>query len=465
MNFNLNEKAEKALKYAQQNGADETEIIISKTDILTVNIENGNTSFGGKDYHQGIGIRVVKNNSVGFSYTTLLSDFLIKKTVDKALSVSKIKEPDKYFKGFPEPKTPTKVDGIYDTNISNLTYDEAKNISTQIIQSAEALHENITATFGIFESSTHGFSILNSNDVNVESIGTKVSAGLRTLYDDGLGSSNGLAFQNSRHLKRIDAESIGERSANMALMSRNPRKIKSQRTSIMLDPDAVAGLFQGVLINAFYGDIVEKKGSYLYGKIGDKIASDKLTIIDDGALFDGCNSAPIDLEGVPTKRKTLIHKGVLNGYLYDKYTADTVGVESTGNAVRFGGFGPYRDSRGRGYRYTPKIGCTNFIIEKGEKSREKMIDEIDDGFIITFAVGGGSITSGDYSSDARNVFRVENGEITYPIRQAVFTGNIKDLLLNIGEIGVNTRSSSGLNPGEIYSPSIKIREGLIIGDL
>ena len=331
-----------------------------------------------------------------------------------------------------------------------MAYDDAKRISTRLIQSAEELHENITATFGIFESRTHWFSILNSNDLNIECLGTKVSAGLRTLYDDGLESSNGLAFQNSRHLKKVDAESIGWRSANMALMSRKPRRIKSQRASIILDPDAVAGLFQGVLVNAFDGDLVEKKGSFLYGKIGDKIASDKLTVIDDGTIFDGCNSTPIDLEGVPMKRKTLIENGVLNGYLYDKYSADRIGVESTGNAVRFGGFGPYRDSRGREYRYTPKIGCSNFIIKEGESNREGMIDEIDDGFIITFAVGGGSVSSGDYSSDARNVFRVENGEITYPVRQAVFSGNIKDLLMNIDEIGLNTRSSSGLNPGEIY---------------
>ena len=85
--------------------------------------------------------------------------------------------------------------------------------------------------------------------------------------------------------------------------------------------------------------------------------------------------------------------------------------------------------------------------------------------MISFAVGGGSPSSGDYSADARNVFKIENGEIAYPVRQAVFTGNINQLLINIEELGSNSRSSGGLNPGEIYTPSVKIRKGLLVGDL
>jgi PmbA protein len=334
-----------------------------------------------------------------------------------------------------------------------------------MIDSAEALNKDIVPTFGVFESSSRWFAILNSDGVYADFIGTNVAAGLRTIYDYGTGTSNGLAFQNSRHLKNIDPESIGERSSSMALMSKNPVKIKSEESTIILDPDAVAGLLQGVLLDAFYGDVVQKKGSFLYGKLGERIASNNLTIVDDGTLYDGCKTSSIDYEGVPTKRNTLISKGLLQSYLYNKYAADMEDTESTGNAVRSGGFGPYRDSRGREYRYPPRVGCTNFIVMKGTISRDQMVEEVDDGYIITFAVGGGSPSSGDFSADARNVFKIEKGEITYPVRQAVFTGNISELLLNIEEIGDNIRSSGGLNPGEIYSPSIKIKKGLIVGDL
>jgi PmbA protein len=465
MNDGLIGNAEMALKYALDRGADEAEVIVTKAEILTINIENGDTRFGGTDEHQGIGVRVVKNNSLGFTYATLLSDSMVKEMVDRAFKVASVMKKDKFFFGFTEPKPPTKVDGVYDPALAFITYDEAKSQATRIIESAEALSKGIVPTFGVFESSLRWFAILNSNDLCADFTGTSVSAGVRTLYDYGTGTSNGLAFQNSRQLKNIDPENIGERASSMALMSKNPTKVGSEEATIILDPDAVAGLFQGVLLDAFNGDVVQKKGSFLYGKMGEKIASEDLTIIDDGTLYDGCKTSSIDYEGAPTQRNVLIKRGILQGYLYDKYTADKERKVSTGNAVRSGGFGPYRDSRGREYRFPPKVGCTNFVVEKGMRRREEMIDEVDNGYLISFAVGGGSPSSGDFSADARNVYKIERGEIVFPVRQAVFTGNISDLLMNIEEIGVNSRSSGGLNPGEIYAPSLMIKKGLVVGDL
>ena len=124
-----------------------------------------------------------------------------------------------------------------------------------------------------------------------------------------------------------------------------------------------------------------------------------------------------------------------------------------------------RDSRGREYRFAPKIGCTNFIMEKGSTPRDRMIEEVDDGVLVTFAVGGGNTSSGEFSADVRNVYRIEGGEITYPIRQAMFAGNMMGLLKNVDAVGDISRTSGGLSPGEIISPSIRTRNGLIIGDL
>jgi len=263
----------------------------------------------------------------------------------------------------------------------------------------------------------------------------------------------------------MDPEWIGEKASTLALTSKNPKKIETQVSTIILDPDAVAGLLQGVLKNALYSDVVQKKSSFLYGKLGNKIGVNNLTIYDDGTLFDGWKTSSIDHEGVPMKKKTLIKEGILEGYLYDTYNANKENTESTGNAVRSGGFGPYSDPRGREYRFPPGIGCTNLVLEEGTTNRDSLIEDVKDGFVVSFAVGGGSSSSGDFSADARNVYKIENGEIVYPVRQAMYVGNLMDMFMNLDGLGDNMRSSGGLNPGEIYSPSIKISKGLMVGDL
>jgi PmbA protein len=461
----LIEVAGKAVQSAMKKDADQAEAIACSIGIMTINIENGATRFSGLDQHQGIGLRVVKDSAIGFSFVSNILDESIDSIVTRALKVSSVKKSDPNFKSLSEPKAPTEVEGTFDDDIANLSFEDAKGLASRIAESAESYHEGIMATFGVFESKYKKFAVVNSLGVEVANSGTSVLAGVRTLLEYSGGTSNGLAFQNSRKLKGMDPEDIGERSSKLAVTSVKPRRIKTLETTVILDPDAVAGLFGGVLMPALYGSVIQEKGSFLLDKLSEEVASEAVTVVDDGTLPGGIKTARVDYEGVPTRRTTLIEGGILKDYMFDTYSADKDGIESTGNAVRAGGFGPYRDMRGREYRFAPRIGCTNFVMEKGSTSRERMIEEVDDGILVTFAVGGGSASSGEFSADARNVYRIEGGEITYPIRQAIFAGNMMGLLKNVDAVGDVPRSSGGLNPGEIISPSIRTRKGLIIGDL
>lgn len=464
MNEGLIEFGEKAVEMALRDGADQAEAYVSAIEILTVNIENGAMRFSGWDSHKGMGVRVVKDQKTGFTYTTGMNRESIGDGVRVALKTASVKRPDVDFKSLPEPRTPSEVEGIFDDDVENLTVEEAKDIASRITDSAGSYREGIIPTFGVFESRVHEYAVVNSQGIEVGDAGTVVIAGLRTLLKDEGEITNGLAFQNSRFIKAIDPEDIGVRSAELATTSLNPRRVETMETTVVLDPDAVAGLFGGVLVPALYASNVQEKGSFLVDRLGSSVASDDVTITDDGTLKYGPRTYSVDSEGVPTRRKVLVDEGILKGYLYDTYSANKEGVESTGNAVRSGGFGPFSDPRGREYRFAPTIGGTNFVLEEGDVSREELIEGIDDGVLITFAVGGGSPTSGEFSADGRNLYRIEGGEVTYPIRQAIFAGNIMDLLMGVDGIADNPRSSRGLGPGEIIVPSLRVRKGLIIGD-
>jgi PmbA protein len=457
--------AHKTVDYAIKGGAEQAEAYSSAIQILTVNVENGELKLYGSDYHEGLGVRVLKNKKLGFYYTTSFDEKSLASSAKNALKFAALKSPDPEFKEFPKPKLPTKVSGVLDKSIVNIDSATAAGYMSRLIEAAKLRDNRIIPTFGVFESSYKTFSVVNSNGVEVSHSGTTASIGLRTLIDSKDGASNGLNYQVARNLNELDPEWIGRRSAELAISSMKPRRIKSIKTTVILDPEAVSALFGEVLMPALYANRIQDKSSYFVDKVSSKVGSENVTIIDDGTFAGGYRTASVDEEGVPTKKKTLINKGILGGFLYDSYTAGKDGKQSTGNAVRFEGFGPDRDGRGREYSMVPKIGGMNFIMSKGSAKRDSLIEETEDGVLVTFAVGGGSPTSGDFSADTRNAYRIENGEVTYPIRQAIFAGNMLELLSNIDAVSGDPRWCGGLKPGQVLSPTVRVKDGSIIGDI
>ena len=125
----LIEVAGKAVQAAMKEDADQAEAIACSIDIMTINIENGATRFSGLDQHQGIGLRVVKDNATGFSFVSNILDESINSVVTRALKVSSVKKSDPNFKSLPEPKAPTEVEGTFDADIANLSFEDAKGFA------------------------------------------------------------------------------------------------------------------------------------------------------------------------------------------------------------------------------------------------------------------------------------------------------------------------------------------------
>ena len=177
--------------------------------------------------------------------------------------------------------------------------------------------------------------------------------------------------------------------------------------------------------------------------MGEKIACEKFTLIDDPHLENGEGSCSFDSEGVPTKYKELISKGILKTYLYNLKTAKKDGVQSTGNAAK------------GGYKGTIGISPFNLYVKKGEVSFDELLKKMDRGVIITDFAGlhsGLNSVSGDFSLAAEG-FIVENGKKGKAFNQITVAGNFFELLLNIEEIGEDMKFSlSGTG-----SPSVLVK--------
>jgi PmbA protein len=450
--------AEKILKQAQKKGAEQAEIYITNDKMKYLTIELGEVKFRGTDNHTGLGLTVSKKKALGTTYSTKFDDENINITINDALKIAKVKKPDPDFIDFPDPKKSSKINGYYDKNLANFKAEDAVSLSENLLTAAHNIDPKVIATFGVLELHIITKTILNTSGINVVDEGTLLSIGLRTMVK-AVQDGNGYDFQSSRSLRNISPEKVGESAGKLALESVNAKKIESQKTDIILDPHAAAGVFSSVLGAPLFGNMIQENRSVFTDMIGHKVGSASLTVFDDGRFPDGYGTARYDDEGVPTQKTMLIEEGVLQGYLYNTYYASKVGLESTGNAIRTGNY----LIGNKAYRNPINVGLTNLIIQEGEYDREELIGETKKGILLTFAVGGGSPVSGDFSSDARNAFMIEKGEITYPIKQGMYTGNILESLQTIIGLSKERRFSGGLSPGRIYTPSIKISNETIIG--
>jgi PmbA protein len=184
----------------------------------------------------------------------------------------------------------------------------------------------------------------------------------------------------------------------------------------------VSGSILRNICDAVNGASVYRQASFLAGRLGDKVASTNVTVIDDGTMPGGLGTTPFDGEGVPTQRTVVIERGVLKSYLLNTYVARKLNLKTTGNA-----------SRGRAGN--PGIGSSNFFLEPGVRTPQQIIGSIKNGFYVTEFLGfGASLVTGNFSRGASGLW-IENGELGSAVEEVTVAGNLKDMINNISEIG------------------------------
>ena len=201
----------------------------------------------------------------------------------------------------------------------------------------------------------------------------------------------------------------------------------------------------GELFDAVNGGAIYRHASFLAGKLGEKVASEALTIIDDATMPGLFGSTPFDDEGVRSRRTVVIDRGVLKSYLLNTYCARKLGLKTTGNASR-------------GLSGNAGVGNGNFYIEAGAVTEEAMIAQVQQGLYVTELIGATANTvTGDYSSGAAGMW-IENGELAYPVSEITIAGNLKQMLMDVSQVGSNLEFR-----GSVASPTIMIQEMTISG--
>lgn len=436
------EFALKLMEIALRKGADEVEVYVKTFKSLTIEVKGQKIDTLESSMTIGYCIRVIKDNCLGFSYSTNPDEIYI--VAENAIEAAKYSEPDNYLKLPSDTKPSINQPLIFDNDIASLSEKDAINLTLLIEDYAfkeDKRIKKIRKASGSFNiSDTY---IVNSNGISTHYQATGCSAQLMAIAEEGSESQLGWDYQGSRFLKNVSFDEVGRTAARRATKLLGAKKINSIKGFVLLD-NSVSTEFLGILSSALSSESVQKNKSMLTGKKGETVISNRLNIIDSGLLDKKLGSKPFDDEGVPTSQKILIEKGVLNGYLYNTYTATKEGITSTGNAVR-------GDFTG-----IPTVGPTNLYIEPTSAEYttnfENLIKNINRGIYVIETMGMHTTNpiSGEFSVGASGLW-IENGEIKHPVKEAVISGNILDLFKKVVMVGDDMRFY-----GNIGAPSLLI---------
>jgi PmbA protein len=252
-------------------------------------------------------------------------------------------------------------------------------------------------------------------------------------------------FSSARSFAGIESPGdVGRRAAERTLRRLGARKIPTQTATVVFEPRTARSLLEHIC-DAIDGESIYRKASFLADKLGEKIASEQVTIIDDGTIPGLFGTSPFDDEGVPTRRTPVIENGILKNWLLNTYTARKLGLATTGNASR-------------GLTGNAGVGHNNFFLEKGSRAPEEIVRSIRKGLYVTELIGSGvNIVTGDYSRGAAGLW-IENGEIAYPVSEVTIAANLADMLLRISAIGADLEFR-----GATASATLAIEEMTISG--
>lgn len=262
------------------------------------------------------------------------------------------------------------------------------------------------------------FHLVASNGFSGSFESTGCSISVAVIAGSGEGMEAGYDYDTACYFSDLRAAAdVGKCAAERALRALNPRKGKTCRAPVVFDYTVAGGLL-GSLSAACNGAAIARGTSFIKDKMGEQIFSESINIIDDPFIKRGRRSIPFDAEGLAPSRRLIVENGVLKGWFLDLASARQLGLSSTGNAVRGTGSVP----RPRPY---------NFYMQAGSKSREDMIKEIEEGFLVTRLMGGGgNSVTGDYSRGAAG-FWIEKGEIAYPVNEMTIAGNLRDMWMSM----------------------------------
>jgi PmbA protein len=396
---------------------------------------------------RALGLRVFFGHRVGSTFSTDFSPEGLQQMLDGALALARVTSEDPNA-GLPQVDELGSLEGdldLFHEDVYSLPTTERIEWARRAERAAMSADPRINNSDGAsFDAAAGRMVLANSYGFVGDYRRSFCAVGAAPIAQAVDGTMQRDAWSSSaRTLSKLESpEEVGRKAAARTLRRLGARKVKTARVPVIFDQITAQALLEHIF-EAVNGDSIYRSASFLAGKLGERIAGENITVVDDGTTRGGFGTSPFDGEGVPSRRTVVIENGVLKSYLLNTYTARKLGLKTTGNAAR-------------GLTGNPGIGCGNFFLQPGSRTPQEMIKDVAEGLYVTDFLGFGvNLVTGDFSRGASGLW-ISGGELAYPVEEITVAGNLKDMLLNVAEIGNDLEFR-----GSIASPTLRI-EGLTV---
>jgi PmbA protein len=437
----LKQLASDVLARALKAGATDAEVVVYEGDEFSTLVRLGQVETLKESGSRAIGLRaLIASGKAQRTASTSSSDFSpesIERLVDGAITLARITSEDP-FAGLPEPSEfgqhSAAAQQLYFDDVNRQPPADRIRIAHEVEAAAMAFDTRIqNSGGGDFDTATSHKIYINSRGFLGEYRRSYCGFSAQPIAHDTDGKMQRNYWYSASRTTRLleDPVAIGQEAARRTLQRLGARQARTQQSPVVFSPEVARSII-GNIFDAANGDAIYRHASFFSGMLGERVAGENVTVIDDGTMvFDhhdnirtgGFGTAPFDGEGLPTRRTVLVENGILKSYVTNTYTARKLGLDrSTGNASR-------------SLAGNPGIGAGNFFLQPGTQTPEQIIAGVPNGLYVTETMGFGvNLVTGDYSQGAAGMW-IENGELAYPVEEITIAGNLKDMYCNISAIG------------------------------
>lgn len=410
--------SEQLVKKCLKKGADAAEVYLETGRNLSVEVRNGEIETIQEAAAYGAGFRVLVKGRMAFSSCNDFSEKALEDTISRAIDFASIStaDPDNVL---PDDKGMTEVAGLYDESIAKISMD-AKIELAKKVEKLAMKDPRVTKSAGsAYGEGEREVFLANSHSLLKSAKSSSCSFGISVVAEKGEQKSSGGEYCARRFYADLKpAEEIAAKAARDAYSMLDPRPVKTQKAAVIFDREVAYALLGGIL-GAINGESVLQGASFLGKNMDQKIASELVTLIDDGTREKGMGSEPFDGEGVPTQKRIIIDKGVLKGFLYNTIVAKRAGLKSTGNASR------------DGFTSLPGIGPHAFYMAAGQAKPEDVIKATKTGLWLKEVTGYGiNPVNGNFSGGASG-FWIEDGKVAFPVKGLTIAATADEMLNGI----------------------------------
>ena len=419
-------------------------------------LEDGIVREGSFNIDQGVGVRAISGEKTGFAYSDEIVLPALTQAATAARSIASHGD-NGQLQAWHKTTTPI----LYSENdpLNSVTTEEKINLLKQLDQTARQKDPRVKQVMIGLTGSQSTILVANSDGMLSGDVRPLIRLNINVIVEeDGRiekgGSGGGGRFGYEYFLNDDMAMSYVDEAIEQALIN-----LKADAAPAGMMPVVLGSGWPGILLHeaighGLEGDFNRKETSAFSGRIGERVASAEVTVVDDGTIENRRGSLNVDDEGTPTSSTTLIERGILKTYMQDKHNARLMGVTPTGNGRR------------ESYAHLPMPRMTNTYMLGGIHDPGEIIASVDKGiYAVQFCGGQVDITNGKFVFSASQAYKIENGKVTTPIKGATIIGNGPDVLTRVTMVGNDMALDSGIGtcgkdgqsvPVGVGQPTIRI---------